>query len=132
MKRILFFTGCIALFSTSCMRIEHICIDGEALYRITDEYFPSLEEIEPPHLLEMKGGGVVGSEIYRVQWNNHAIIATQYSKKETVHNYYMIIPKDSVLTGHDVQLGPLTERQRDSVLRSRHIDTIGMQVIDFN
>ena len=134
MKRSFFVAAIFAilLFSISCDRIEYIKINGENLYQITDEYFPTIENLEPPHLLEMIEGGLVGSEIYRVQWNDRTLIATQYPDKNTIHNYFIILPKDSVLTGHDVKLGPLTQRQRDSVISVHRIDTAGMQVIDFN
>lgn len=122
----------ILLFCTSCDRVENIKINDQYLYRFTDAYFPTIEDLEPPHLLEIKGGGFVCSEIYRVQWNDRTLIATQYPDKNTIHNYFIILPKDSVLTGHDVKLGPLTRRQRDSVISVHRIDTAGMQVIDFN
>ncbi len=155
MKRSFFVAAIFAilLFSISCDRIEYIKINGENLYQITDEYFPTIENLEPPHLLRIDRTELIGSEIYRVQWNNRAMIATQYPAKNSIHHYYVVLPnafglpgspelrrggkrcmemKDSVLTGDDVVLGPLTQRQRDSVISVHRIDTAGMQVIDFN
>lgn len=155
MKRSFFVAAIFAilLFLTSCVRIENIKINDEDLYQITDEYLPFPDKLEPPHLLRIDRTELIGSEIYRVQWNNRAMIATQYPAKNSIHHYYVVLPnayglpgspelrrggkrcmemRDSVLTGHDVVLGPLTRRQRDSVISVHRIDTAGMQVIDFN
>ncbi len=122
------------LCCTSCDRTEYIKINGQELYQITDAYIATIDNFvgQPPYLIETKGAYVC-SEIYRVQWSDRALIATQYPAKSPVHRYFILLPRDTVvLTGNDIKLGPLTQRQRDSVLCVHKIDTTRMEAIDFN
>jgi len=122
------------LCSASCDRVEYIKINGQELYRFTNVYIATIDNIveEPPYVIETEGTYIC-SEIYRVQWNDRALVATQYPEKSPVHRYFILLPRDTVvLTGNDIKLGPLTQRQRDSVLLLHKIDTVGMEAIDFN
>ena len=133
MRLILLVLSCALVLCVSCERHERLAMKGTDEYQVTNEYLPLPDKLEPPYLYNI--GWLLLGEIYHIEWNDRAIIATRHPAKEPFHEYYVIYARDSILTGSsrtDIVSGPLTERQRDSVLSLYRIDLSGMKTLDFN